>query len=68
MFSIVIKVSELRELVDQLCEDEMDFVEVSLVDADPEFDIPPSVAFDAFQKGGACSVSYDPINQALIKS
>lgn len=68
MDSIIIKVSELRELVDQLCEDEMDFVEIALTDADPEFDIPPSITFDAFQKGGVCSVSYEPIDQAIVES
>ncbi len=59
MDTITIKVSDLEAMVKELVKDKMDFVKLSLLEADEE--IPATVNFTAFQKDGLYEVDFDYI-------
>ena len=62
MDSIAVSVKELFEMASDLKNDGMDFVEISLQEADE--DVPASLEFEAWSKSDPdCGVNYEGIDQ-----
>lgn len=58
----IISAAELFRKAEEILNDGMDYVEISLLEPDEEDEIPAGVHFEAFRKGSYGSVNYEEVD------
>lgn len=67
MDSIVVKVSDLLAKAAELKDANMDFVELSFLEAEPEDELPASVHFEAFSSDDPyCRIDFEDVDEVQV--
>lgn len=66
---ISVKVSDLKKMVDDLIEDEVEFVEVTIIERQVfDFELLPATLHFESYDGYGCGTNYDPIEEVRVNA